>query len=217
MIDFPTATVVHRRMPKEAFYKRLPLTKVLKEKFVSDVDRIFVENSLTKDNLNLTAESEIKEILLLSLFLKKQESDAKILETIAKQNPHKLIFLLIYEDIRQLAIWHGKLYCTEWIPSADIELKARGFSLDEIWDSFIEQIAIHEEHATAAGELSIDERLAMQEQITKLEKRIQKTETAAWKEQQPKKRFELYQRLQGYKKELEELRNKRVPQGGTTD
>lgn len=207
MIDFPTATVVHRRMPKEAFYKRLPLTKVLKEKFVSDVDRIFVENSLTKDNLNLTAESEIKEILLLSLFLKKQESDAKILETIAKQNPHKLIFLLIYEDIRQLAIWHGKLYCTEWIPSADIELKARGFSLDEIWDSFIEQIAIHEEHAAAAGELSIDERLAMQEQITKLEKQIQKTETAAWKEQQPKKRFELYQRLQGYKKELEELRN----------
>ena len=56
MIDFPTATVVHRRMPKEAFYKHLAITKMLKEKFVSDVDRIFVENSLTKDNLNLTAE-----------------------------------------------------------------------------------------------------------------------------------------------------------------
>ena len=70
MIDFPAATVVHRRMPKEAFYKHLPLTKVLREKFISDVDRVFVENSLTKDNLNLTAESEIKEILLLALFFK---------------------------------------------------------------------------------------------------------------------------------------------------
>lgn len=48
MIDFPAATVVHRRMPKEAFYKRLPLTKVLREKFISDVDKIFVENSLTR-------------------------------------------------------------------------------------------------------------------------------------------------------------------------
>lgn len=207
MIDFPAATTVHRRMPKEAFYKHLPLTKVLREKFISDVDRIFVENSLTKDNLNLTAESEIKEILLLSLFLKKQEFDTKIIEAIAKQNPHKLIFLLIYEDSRQLAIWHGKLYYTKWIPSTDIELKAQGFSLDEIWDSFIEQIAIYEEYAKTAGELSIDERLAMQEQITKLEKQIQKTEAAVWKEQQPKKRFELYQRLQGYKSELEELKN----------
>ncbi len=209
MIDFPAATVVHRRMPKEAFYKRLPLTKVLKEKFISDVDKIFVENSLTRDNLNLTEESEIKEILLLCISLKKQDFDAKIIEAIAKQNPHKLIFLLIYEDSRQLAIWHGKLYRTEWVSPFDIELKAEGFSLDEIWDSFIEQIAIGKEQAKAAGELSIDERLAIQEQITKLEKQIQKTETAAWKEQQPKKRFELYQRLQGYKNELEELRNRR--------
>lgn len=209
MIDFPAATVVHRQMPKEAFYKRLPLTKVLKEKFISDVDKIFVENSLTKDNLNLTEESEIKEILLLCISLKKQDFDAKIIEVIAKQNPHKLIFLLIYEDSRQLAIWHGKLYRTEWVSPFDIELKAKGFSLDEIWDSFIEQIAIGKEQAKAAGELSIDERLAIQEQIIKLEKQIQKTETAAWKEQQPKKRFELYQRLQGYKNELEELRNRR--------
>ena len=146
---------------------------------------------------------------MLCISLKKQDFDAKIIEVIAKQNPHKLIFLLIYEDSRQLAIWHGKLYRTEWVSPFDIELKAKGFSLDEIWDSFIEQIAIGKEQAKAAGELSIDERLAIQEQIIKLEKQIQKTETAAWKEQQPKKRFELYQRLQGYKNELEELRNRR--------
>lgn len=71
MIDFPAATAVHRKMPKEAFYKHLPLTKALKDKFVSDVERIYVENSLTKENLNLTADSEVKEILLLSISLKK--------------------------------------------------------------------------------------------------------------------------------------------------
>lgn len=215
MIDFPTATAVHRRMPKEAFYKHLPLTKVLKEKFISDVDKIFVENSLTKDSLNLTAESEIKEILFLSLILKRKEFDTKIIETIAKQNPHKLIFFLIYEDRSQLAIWHSKLYRTEWMPTDDTELKAQGFSLDEIWDSFIEQIAIYEEHAKAAGELLVDERLAMQEQIIKLEKQIQKTETAAWKEQQPKRQFELYQRLQAYKNKLEEIKRGSVPHSGT--
>lgn len=77
MIDFPKSTLVHRRMPKEAFYKRLPLTPVLKEKFVSDVDRMFVENSLTRENLNLTADSEIQEILLLSVSLKKRGLTAR--------------------------------------------------------------------------------------------------------------------------------------------
>ena len=104
MIDFPTATAVHRRLPKEAFYKHLPLTKALKDKFVSDVERIVVENSLTKDNLNLNTDSEIKEILLLSITLKKQEFDGKVIEAIAKQNPHKLVFLLMFEDSQQLAL-----------------------------------------------------------------------------------------------------------------
>lgn len=205
MIDFPVATAVHRRMPKEAFYKHLPLTKPLKDKFVSDVDRIFVENSLTKENLNLTADSEIKEILLLSISLKRQEFDAKIVEAIARQNPHKLVFHLTFEDSAQLALYHSKLYRTAWMPSAELSLAAKGYSLSEIWDGLVEQIALYEERAEAAGR-SIDERLAIQERIVKLEKLIAKTEAAAWKEQQPKKRFELYSKLQKYKNELEKLK-----------
>lgn len=207
MIDFPIATAVHRRLPKESFYRHLPLSNALKDKFVSDVDRIFVENSLTKDNLNLAADSEIKEILLLSIFLKKQEADAKIVEAIARQNPHKLVFHLIFEDSSQLALFHSKLYRTAWVPTDTIKLTAKGYSLAEIWDGLIEQIALQEERVAVKDNLSIDERLALQERIAKLEKLIAKTEKAAWKEQQPKKRFELYSKLQGYKKELEAIKN----------
>lgn len=206
MVHFPTTTAVHRRLPKEAFYKHLPLTKVLKDKFVSDVDRIVVENSLTKENLNLTADSEVKEILLLSITLKKQEFDGKVIEAIARQNPHKLVFLLVFEGSRQLALYHGKLYRTPWMDAAEVNLKPQGFSLDEIWDSFVEQIALYEERAKKADSLSVDERLALQEQILKLEKLIAKTEAAAWKEPQPKKQFELYSRLREYKIKLEEIK-----------
>lgn len=206
MNEFPAATAVHRRMPKEAFYKHLPLTTALKDKFVSDVDRIFVENSLTKDNLNLTADSEIKEILLLSISLKRQVFDPKIVEAIARQNPHKLVFHLTFEDTSQLALYHGKLYRTAWMPSAEVALSAKGYSLSEIWDGLIEQIALHEERAETPAGRSIDERLALQERIVKLEKLIAKTEAAAWKEQQPKKRFELYSKSQTYRSELEQLK-----------
>lgn len=207
MIEFPAATAVHRRLPKEAFYKHLPLTKILKEKFVSDVDRIVVENSFTKENLNLASDAEIKEIMLLSISLKKQEFDGKVIETIAKQNPHKLVFLLSFEDQQQLAVYHNKLYRTLWMAHDEIELKLQGYSLDEIWDSFIEQIALYEERAEEIADLSIEDRLEIQDQILKLEKQIDKTENTMWKEQQPKKKFELHTRLREYQKKLEDLKH----------
>ena len=207
MIEFPAATAVHRRLPKEAFYKHLPLTKILKEKFVSDVDRIVVENSFTKENLNLASDAEIKEIMLLSISLKNQEFDGKVIEAIARQNPHKLVFLLSFEDQQQLAVYHNKLYRTLWMDHDEIALKLQGYSLDEIWDSFIEQIALYEERAEETADLSIEDRLEIQDQILKLEKQIDKTENAMWKEQQPKKKFELHTRLREYQKKLEDLKH----------
>ena len=174
---------------------------------MSDVDRIFVENSLTKESLNLSADSEIKEILLLSITLKKQEFDGKVIEAIARQNPHKLVFLLIFEDQRQLAVYQSKLYRTRWQPEEELTLEANGSSMDEIWNGLIEQIALYEERAESAENLTVDQRLALQEKIVRLEKLIERTERAAWKETQPKKRFELYTKLQTYKKELEELKH----------
>lgn len=207
MIEFPAATAVHRRLPKEAFYKHLPLTKILKEKFVSDVDRIVVENSFTKENLNLASDAEIKEIMLLSISLKNQELDGKVIEAIARQNPHKLVFLLSFENQQQLAVYHNKLYRTLWMDHDEIALKLQGYSLDEIWDSFIEQIALYKERAEQTNDLSIEDRLAIQDQILKLETQINKTENAMWKEQQPKKKFELHTRLREYQKKLEDLKH----------
>lgn len=166
-----------------------------------------MENSLTKDNLNLTVESDIKEILLLSIELKRQEFDVRIADAIARQNPHRLIFILSYGHKRQLAIYYGKLYRSAWMNEDEVDLMAEGFSLDGIWIYLAERIALRDERADNILGLSLEERLALQEQMIKLEKQIEKTESAAWKEQQPKKRFELYSRVQTYKKELEGLKN----------
>lgn len=198
---------MRRRLPKEAFYKRLPLTAALKQKFVSDVDRITVENSLTKGNLNLAKDSEINEILLLSIILKKQDFDGKVVEAIARQNPHKLIFMLVYDDERQLAVYHSKLYRTKWMKENNLSLTLAGNTLDEIWDDLVRQIAISSEAVLQRQDRTIDEQLKDQDEIDRLNKLIKKTEAAAWKEQQPKKRFELYSKLQAYKKRLEEITN----------
>lgn len=205
MIDFPGNTRVGRRLPKEAFYQHLPLTPALKARFVTDVDRIVVENSLTKGNLNLAKDAEIKEIMLLTIMLKKHDFDSRIVEAIARQNPHKLIFLLCYEDQRQLAVYHSRLYRTEWMPEDKVYLSLSGNNMNDIWDNLVQQVAVHSETVLGQKDKAIDDKLKMQDEIDRLNKLIRKTEAAAWKEQQPKKRFELYTRMQGYKRQLEEI------------
>lgn len=205
MIYFPESTKTNRRIPKEAFYKHLSLSTALKSKFVSDISRIVAENSLTKGNLNLVKDSEIKEILLLSIEIKKQDYDQRIIEAIAKGNPHKLVFLMSYEDQKQLAVYYQKLYMTEWMPEAKVKLHLSGDNLDNIWSGLVRQIAI-EPDVQSGSNLNLDDQLGRLDEIKLLQQQIQKLEKAAWGETQPKKKFALYQDLKKNKEQLEVLK-----------
>lgn len=203
MMSLPNSTWIHKRLPKEEFYRKLSLNRSLKAKFISDVETIFVDNSLTMDNLNLQGNSDVEEILVVALTLKKQAFDPKILEAIARQNPHKLVFILMYEGVRQLAILHDKLYCTPWLPDCGIALMATGSTLDEIWNGFVEQIALRDERPSATNRMTLEERLQRHEKIVNLEMAIQKMENAAWTEKQPKKKFEIFTKLKASQRELQ--------------
>ncbi len=205
MLTFPSQAAVGRIMPKDAFYKRLKLTGTIRANFVSDIKRIIMEYKLAPDTINVARGEKVSEILLLSLELKKQIIDDRIILNIARQNAHKLIFLLKYEDQGQLALYHNKLYKTGWTMTDDITLEVRGFDLDAVWDGFIEQIALQNaETILQHAELSIDERLNKQDKINRLQKEIEKLERLSLSEIQPKRKFELYTRLQSLKKLLTE-------------
>jgi len=206
MIQFPSATAVGRVMPKEAFYKHMTLSSDLKEKFVTDVKRITISNSLTAATLNLKDSTQISEILVLTIDLKKQQFDGNIVENIARQNPHKLLFLLRFEDKAQLAVYYAKLYTTAWILYEDITLTAKGFTLDAVWQGFLEQVALQGGLTKNDPDEDIDTKLQRQEMILKLQKEIEKLEKRTQSELQPKKKFDLYGQLQETKQKLEELK-----------
>lgn len=209
IVQLPEATHVHKRIPKEAFYKHLSLSGTLKNKFVSDISDIYVEWDVNAKNLHLQKVSDIKEILFMQIELKKQSFDTHIIEAIAKQNKHKLVFILHYQNNVQLAIYYKKLYFTNWNNIDNYQLTIDGYTLNEIWDNIIKQIGLKDEFITkkVITSVSIDDQLKKQEKIEKLRKQINKTEKAAWKEVQPKKQFELYKQLEKLKKDLEDLTN----------
>ena len=206
MLTFPSTAAVGRIMPKEAFYKRLTLSSEIRGNFVADVKRIVMEYKLASDTINITKGEEVSEILVLSIELKKQEMDYRIVENIARQNAHKLLFLLKFGNKGQLALYYNKLYKTGWMPLADINLDARGLDLDSIWEGFIEQIAFKNTDITIERMegLSVEEMLNKQDAIMKLHKEIAKLERLSRSEKQPKKRFELYTRLQVLQRKLAE-------------
>ena len=87
----------------------------------------------------------------------------------------------------------------------DLSLWLSGDTLNEIWDDLVRQIAVSSEAVLKQEGQTIDEQLKTQDEIDRLNKLLKKTEAAAWKEQQPKKRFELYTELQKYQEQLEEI------------
>jgi hypothetical protein len=207
MIDFPETSHIHKALPKEAFYRHIPLTSKVKDKFVTDIEKIYAEWSFTNKTLNLEKGGEINEILVLLVKLKRQSVDAKIFEEIAKHNSHKLLFVCSAVDKLKLAVYYGgKVYMTEWSKTDRLKVEAKGFSLDEIWENFIAQIALTKKIAFAR-KLSVEERLERQNKIIALQKEIDRLDALAWKEVQPKKKFELYNSIKERKQKLEEIKN----------
>jgi len=205
MILFPGGSSVGRILPKEAFYKQLNLSTEMKNSFVSDIKRIVIENSLTEQSLHLKPGTEVIEVIVLSIELKKKDFENRILETIARQNKHKILFWLRFEDQNQLALYFNKLYKTDWHFENALHLETKGFTLDEVWNGYIEQIALIKEPKLMVKETSLTYRVKRQEEYLKLEKSIDQLDKTARAEKQPKKKFELAMQVQQLKKDLENL------------
>ena len=200
MIVFPKSTEINKPMPKEAFYRNLALSTGIKEKFVSDIKRITLLNKLAPSTFNIAKGKELGEILVLSVELKKQDFDYKTIETIARKNKHKILFIIKFEESAQLAIFHNKIYKNHWRQAQNQSLAVTGMNLDDVWKNFVAQISgINIE----LGD-DLDKKIEQHEQIERLKKEIARLEKLAQNEKTPKKKFELVQEIQNMRKKMEE-------------
>lgn len=91
---------------------------------------------------------------------------------------------------------------TKWKLSAEQKIELKGLNLDTVWENIV----------IAVGGIDIeqgktlDEQIIIDEKRQKLEKEIAKLEKQARAEKQPKKKFELVQRIRGLRNEWEILR-----------
>ena len=85
-----------------------------------------------------------------------------------------------------------------------MSLVLKGNSVNEVWLSFVEQIALDESNAISKSDL--DHKLELQNKAKALEKEIAKLDTAIRREKQPNRKFELHKKLMELEESLRALR-----------
>ena len=99
--------------------------------------------------------------------------------------------VLEYEGKAKLAVFHTRLMQTDWFDKNSLSVELKGLDLDKVWENIIIQIG----NVQFEKGNTLDEQIAADEQRAKLQKEIARLEKLARAETQPKKKFELVQRI----------------------
>lgn len=202
MLGLPKTTEMSKQLPKKAIYTKFQMNTAAKAKIDADISRITIVNEIAPNKVNIPAGDEVKSFFVLLVALKKKEYDEKTIATLSKLIPQNILFVLEYENESRLAIYHTKVMQTEWKPTENQQIELQGLNLDTVWENIVKGL----ECGVWNEELSLDENIALHNKQEQLKKQIEKLEKQARAERQPKKKFELVQRIRELKKEWEKLK-----------
>lgn len=201
-MNFPSTTIVHKRIPKKTLYEQAEINSATKNLFSEQIDSIFWEHKISKDTANVEMGQKIKEIVIIKIILSAPQIDTSILKIINKAIPYPILFLLNYQDTFKVSMFHTssidnsvRYYDTEWKSENELDISICGINMDTVYENFVLQIiGISKDFS-----MSLDEQLYKIEQAQKLEKEITRLERQARNEKQPKKKFELVQMIRKLK------------------
>lgn len=211
LLNFPKSTEFNKRIPKQKFYENIAVTPAMKGAFVEQIRIIYWRNKIATTTLNLAAGEQVTEIEVFEVRLSAPKLDESVLRQIDREIPYHILFLLEYEGRYQAVIGYkeaaagktafkvDRYYSTDWLDEDDLPVHLDGFTLDAVYENFVRQIAgdvLVEENGT-----TLKESIEQQKQREQLEKQIVALEAKIRKEKQPKKKFELAQKLQKLKLE----------------
>ena len=200
MLGLPKATELNKQLPKKAIYAKFSMNTAAKDKFDADISRITIINEISPNTVkSLTATGDVPSFYVLSVSLKKKDYDECTIAQISRLINQNMLLVLEYQDECRLAIYHTKLIQSQWQKTADCTVTLRGLDLSAVWRNIVTQVGgtqIEEGH-------SLEQQIAVDEQRARVQKEIDRLEKLARKETQPKKKFELVQRIQSLQKQVD--------------
>lgn len=200
MLGLPASTEIHKLITRKRVYEHFgaDMSAERRKRFEADIARMVLTNEVSPVSINLPAGEQVQSFFVLQVTLKGKEFDAQNIALLARLFGQRLVMMLEYEGRQRLALWQGRLYLTEWADAGAWTLPLTGLNLDQAWEHIVAQIAgIDREPGR-----DLDEQLAQAAQREKLQKEIARLEKQARAERQPKKKFELVQKIKAKQKEM---------------
>lgn len=209
VLDLPVSTEFNKRIPKQKFYENIAVTPAMKKAFVEQIKIIYWRNKIATTTLNLAAGGQVTEIEVFEVRLSAPKLDESVLRQIDREIPYHILFLLEYEGKYRAVIGYkeaaagktafkvDRYYSTDWLDEDDLPVHLDGLSLDAVYENFVRQIA-GEVLADKNG-TTLKESVEQQKQREQIEKQTATLEAKIRKEKQPKKKFELVQKLSAMK------------------
>lgn len=199
MLGLPKSTELNKPLPKTAIYTKFQMNAAEKAKIDADISRIVIVNEVSAAKLNLVPGESVQAFFVLQVTLKHREFSEKTLITLSKLIPQNMVLLLECDGQAKLAIYHTKLLQTPWRDPAELTLTIKGLTMDVVWENVIVQVG----NIRLQTGNTLDQQIAQDEQRAKLEKEIARLEKLAWAEKQPKKKFELANKIHELQKAKE--------------
>lgn len=210
MLGLPATTEFNKKIPKQMFYENAKITPEQKKSFVSDIKGIYWCNKISSQTINVSEGESVSEIEIFRIDLHSDTINETILKLIDKSIPYNIVFALEFQEKQQLWVQNKKIsesgsvsadkyFRTDWLKGEEQRLEIKGLNLDAVWENMVTQIGgiVIEEGNTLTEQIDADEKRA------KIEKEIAKLEKMAKNEKQPKKKFELVQKINMLYKEKE--------------
>ena len=219
MFVFSSKTQVNKKFRFQELFKLMSADKAVRAD-AKTVLSVTLANVLSSDTLNLPANGKVKEIYVFDIELSSKTIPALFISALDKAINLHTIFVLhhdrkemlygAYKERTEKGVKIGKYYGTDWKDQSEqITVPLDVTSLDEIYKSMVCTLIPLE----AGKEETTSDFVARYEQVTKLQKEIDKLQHMVDFEKQSKKRFELNEQLKQMKTDLQQLTNKEKNNG----
>ena len=198
MLGLPKATELNKQLPKNAIYAKFQMNTAERAKIDVDISRITIVNEVSPAKINIADGEQVKSFFVLLVALKRKDFEDKTIITISKLIPQNMLLVLEYDGEAKLATYHTKLIQTDWKRKEDLSIELKGLNMDAVWENIIVQIG----GITIEQGNTLDKQIAVNERRMKIQKEIDRLTKAAKIEKQPKKKFELAQKIRVLQSQL---------------
>lgn len=217
LYQWPSAARFGRRVPKEKFYEHARVNTALREKFISEVDRVFWAYDLAQATINLAGTEEVPDVAVFQIDAKDADISEQVLSAIDKSIPRPIIFE-VNRDVagaretrmvaahKQLGAGVPKIsqyFSTGWQP-ADTERQSlpTAITLPVLYAALLEPLA-DVEVRPSEGMSEVADRLTA---VGKLKREIKTLERKLRTEKQFNRKVELRRTLMTKQAQLEQQR-----------